>query len=118
MFSISRALFLHDPSGALTSQPGAVWLQVPHTDSELHRRHIERTRREAQLAALQYEEERMRTKQIQREAVIDFVKVPPFTTYSILLSFLNPLIITNCHGNYCLHVTLLALYEGFVQIAL
>ncbi|NXS19241.1 LRCH3 protein, partial [Mystacornis crossleyi] len=48
--------------------------QVPHTDSELHRRHIERTRREAQLAALQYEEERMRTKQIQREAVLDFVK--------------------------------------------
>ncbi|NXN85695.1 LRCH3 protein, partial [Bombycilla garrulus] len=48
--------------------------QVPSTDSELHRRHIERTRREAQLAALQYEEERMRTKQIQREAVFDFVK--------------------------------------------
>ncbi|XP_017665945.1 PREDICTED: leucine-rich repeat and calponin homology domain-containing protein 3 [Lepidothrix coronata] len=48
--------------------------QVPGTDSELHRRHIERTRREAQLAALQYEEERMRTKQIQREAVLDFVK--------------------------------------------
>ncbi|XP_040423744.1 DISP complex protein LRCH3 isoform X22 [Cygnus olor] len=48
--------------------------QVPNTDPELHRRHIERTRREAQLAALQYEEERMRTKQIQREAVLDFVK--------------------------------------------
>ncbi|RLW00692.1 hypothetical protein DV515_00008687 [Chloebia gouldiae] len=48
--------------------------QVPSTDAELHRRHIERTRREAQLAALQYEEERMRTKQIQREAVLDFVK--------------------------------------------
>ncbi|NXO64947.1 LRCH3 protein, partial [Phainopepla nitens] len=48
--------------------------QVPSTDSELHRRHIERARREAQLAALQYEEERMRTKQIQREAVFDFVK--------------------------------------------
>ncbi|XP_032553366.1 DISP complex protein LRCH3 isoform X5 [Chiroxiphia lanceolata] len=48
--------------------------QVPSTDSELQRRHIERTRREAQLAALQYEEERMRTKQIQREAVLDFVK--------------------------------------------
>ncbi|NXI24028.1 LRCH3 protein, partial [Sterrhoptilus dennistouni] len=46
--------------------------QVPNTDSELHRRHIERTRREAQLAALQYEEERMRTKQMQREAVFDF----------------------------------------------
>ncbi|KAM9007568.1 DISP complex protein LRCH3 isoform 4-T4 [Ara ararauna] len=48
--------------------------QVPDTDPELRRRHIERTRREAQLAALQYEEERMRTKQIQREAVLDFVK--------------------------------------------
>ncbi|KAL9845345.1 DISP complex protein LRCH3 isoform 6-T6 [Geothlypis trichas] len=51
-----------------------VWLQVPGADTELQRRHIERTRREAQLAALQYEEERMRTKQIQREAVLDFVK--------------------------------------------
>ncbi|XP_010715089.1 DISP complex protein LRCH3 isoform X11 [Meleagris gallopavo] len=48
--------------------------QVPNTDPDLHRRHVERTRREAQLAALQYEEERMRTKQIQREAVLDFVK--------------------------------------------
>ncbi|NWR47098.1 LRCH3 protein, partial [Regulus satrapa] len=48
--------------------------QVPGSDSELQRRHVERTRREAQLAALQYEEERMRTKQIQREAVLDFVK--------------------------------------------
>ncbi|NWT23132.1 LRCH3 protein, partial [Cardinalis cardinalis] len=48
--------------------------QVPSADLELQRRHIERTRREAQLAALQYEEERMRTKQIQREAVLDFVK--------------------------------------------
>ncbi|NWS41532.1 LRCH3 protein, partial [Probosciger aterrimus] len=48
--------------------------QVPNIEPELHRRHIERTRREAQLAALQYEEERMRTKQIQREAVLDFVK--------------------------------------------
>ncbi|XP_069648585.1 DISP complex protein LRCH3 isoform X5 [Haliaeetus albicilla] len=46
--------------------------QLPNTDHELHRRHMERTRREAQLAALQYEEERMRTKQIQREAVLDF----------------------------------------------
>ncbi|XP_063023158.1 DISP complex protein LRCH3 isoform X11 [Melospiza melodia melodia] len=46
--------------------------QVPGADSELQRRHIERTRREAQLAALQYEEERMRTKQIPREAVLDF----------------------------------------------
>ncbi|XP_033372696.1 DISP complex protein LRCH3 isoform X10 [Parus major] len=56
--------------------------QVPNTDSELHRRHIERTRREAQLAALQYEEERMRTKQIQREAVLDFVKSDDRSTIS------------------------------------
>ncbi|XP_033884518.3 DISP complex protein LRCH3-like isoform X11 [Acipenser ruthenus] len=35
---------------------------------------VERARREAQLAALQYEEERQRTKQIQREAVLHFVK--------------------------------------------
>ncbi|NXN14767.1 LRCH3 protein, partial [Indicator maculatus] len=55
---------------SLSSHPS----QVPNTDPELHRKHIERTRREAQLAALQYEEERMRTKQIQREAVLDFVK--------------------------------------------
>ncbi|XP_009080142.1 PREDICTED: leucine-rich repeat and calponin homology domain-containing protein 3, partial [Acanthisitta chloris] len=48
--------------------------QVPSSDCELQRRHVERARREAQLAALQYEEERMRTKQIQREAVLDFVK--------------------------------------------
>uniref|UniRef100_A0A8C0GDW5 Leucine rich repeats and calponin homology domain containing 3 n=1 Tax=Chelonoidis abingdonii TaxID=106734 RepID=A0A8C0GDW5_CHEAB len=53
--------------------------QISHTDVELHRRRehvVERTRREAQLAALQYEEDRMRTKQIQREAVLDFVKCP------------------------------------------
>uniref|UniRef100_A0A8C3XS68 Leucine rich repeats and calponin homology domain containing 3 n=1 Tax=Chelydra serpentina TaxID=8475 RepID=A0A8C3XS68_CHESE len=51
--------------------------QISHTDVELHRRRehvVERSRREAQLAALQYEEDRMRTKQIQREAVLDFVK--------------------------------------------
>ncbi|XP_074988162.1 DISP complex protein LRCH3 isoform X2 [Caretta caretta] len=51
--------------------------QISHTDAELHRRRehvVERTRREAQLAALQYEEDRMRTKQIQRDAVLDFVK--------------------------------------------
>lgn len=36
---------------------------------------MERTRREAKLAALQYEEEKMRTKQIQRDVVLDFVKV-------------------------------------------
>uniref|UniRef100_A0A8I5TWQ4 Leucine rich repeats and calponin homology domain containing 3 n=1 Tax=Pongo abelii TaxID=9601 RepID=A0A8I5TWQ4_PONAB len=51
--------------------------QLSHTDLELHRRReqlVERTRREAQLAALQYEEEKIRTKQIQRDAVLDFVK--------------------------------------------
>ncbi|XP_047420968.1 DISP complex protein LRCH3 isoform X5 [Sciurus carolinensis] len=52
--------------------------QLSHTDVELHRRReqlVERTRREAQLAALQYEEEKIRTKQIQRDAVLDFVKL-------------------------------------------
>ncbi|KAM8771221.1 DISP complex protein LRCH3 isoform 8-T8 [Rhynchonycteris naso] len=51
--------------------------QLSQTDLELHRRReqlVERTRREAQLAALQYEEEKIRTKQIQRDAVLDFVK--------------------------------------------
>nr|XP_015092008.1 DISP complex protein LRCH3 isoform X3 [Vicugna pacos] len=51
--------------------------QLSHTDLELQRRReqlVERTRREAQLAALQYEEEKIRTKQIQRDAVMDFVK--------------------------------------------
>ncbi|XP_060623279.2 DISP complex protein LRCH3 isoform X2 [Anolis sagrei] len=51
--------------------------QVSHSDADLHKKRehlVERTRREAQLAALQYEEEKMRTKQIQREAVLDFVK--------------------------------------------
>lgn len=55
-------------------------LQLSHSDLELHQRReqsIECTRREAQLAALQYEEEKIRTKQIQRDAVLDFVKVNP-----------------------------------------
>ncbi|XP_048362941.1 DISP complex protein LRCH3 [Sphaerodactylus townsendi] len=60
----------------LTSLPNA-HNQVSHSDADLHRRReplLERTRREAQLAVLQFEEEKMRTKQIQREAVLDFVK--------------------------------------------
>ncbi|KAK1343988.1 hypothetical protein QTO34_014546 [Cnephaeus nilssonii] len=51
--------------------------QLSHTDLELHQRReqlVERTRREAQLAALQYGGEKIRTKQIQRDAVLDFVK--------------------------------------------
>nr|KAF6382737.1 leucine rich repeats and calponin homology domain containing 3 [Pipistrellus kuhlii] len=51
--------------------------QLSHTDLERHQRTehlVECTRREAQLAALQYEEEKIRTKQIQRDAVLDFVK--------------------------------------------
>ncbi|XP_042638053.1 DISP complex protein LRCH3 [Orycteropus afer afer] len=51
--------------------------QLSHTDFELRRKKeqsVERARREAQRAALQYEEEKMRTKQIQRDAVLDFVK--------------------------------------------
>ncbi|KAM5276262.1 DISP complex protein LRCH3 isoform 5-T5 [Hipposideros larvatus] len=64
-----------EPSSVLSLSPGHN--QVSHTDLELHRRReqlVERTRREAQLAALQYEEEKIRTKQIQRDAVLDFVK--------------------------------------------
>uniref|UniRef100_A0A8C6R969 Leucine-rich repeats and calponin homology (CH) domain containing 3 n=1 Tax=Nannospalax galili TaxID=1026970 RepID=A0A8C6R969_NANGA len=51
--------------------------QLSRTDLELQQRReqlVERTRKEAQLAALQYEEEKIRTKQIQRDAVLDFVK--------------------------------------------
>ncbi|XP_057400938.1 DISP complex protein LRCH3 isoform X9 [Balaenoptera acutorostrata] len=64
-----------EPSSLLSLSPSHN--QFSHADLELHRRReqlIERTRREAQLAALQYEEEKVRTKQIQRDAVLDFVK--------------------------------------------
>ncbi|XP_047646265.1 DISP complex protein LRCH3 isoform X10 [Phacochoerus africanus] len=64
-----------EPSSLLSLSPSHN--QFSHTDLELHRRReqlVERTRREAQLAALQYEEEKIRTKQIQRDAVLDFVK--------------------------------------------
>ncbi|XP_024610524.1 leucine-rich repeat and calponin homology domain-containing protein 3 isoform X7 [Neophocaena asiaeorientalis asiaeorientalis] len=64
-----------EPSSLLSLSPSHN--QFSHADLELHRRReqlIERTRREAQLAALQYEEEKIRTKQIQRDAVLDFVK--------------------------------------------
>ncbi|XP_064150530.1 DISP complex protein LRCH3 isoform X7 [Loxodonta africana] len=64
-----------EPSSVLSLSPSHN--QLSHTDLELHRRReqlVERTRREAQRAALQYEEEKLRTKQIQREAVLDFVK--------------------------------------------
>ncbi|XP_063162342.1 DISP complex protein LRCH3 isoform X3 [Candoia aspera] len=46
-------------------------------EADPHRRReplVEWTRREAQLAALQYEEEKRKAKQIQKEAVLDFVK--------------------------------------------
>ncbi|XP_069886092.1 DISP complex protein LRCH3 isoform X3 [Dipodomys merriami] len=64
-----------EPSSLLLLSPSHY--QPSHTDLELHGRReqlVERTRREAQLAALQYEEEKIRTKQIQRDAVLDFVK--------------------------------------------
>ncbi|XP_045396027.1 DISP complex protein LRCH3 isoform X3 [Lemur catta] len=64
-----------EPSSLLSLSPSHN--QLSHKDLELHRRReqlVERTRREAQLAALQYEEEKIRTKQIQRDAVLDFVK--------------------------------------------
>ncbi|XP_028608051.1 leucine-rich repeat and calponin homology domain-containing protein 3 isoform X1 [Grammomys surdaster] len=64
-----------EPSLVLSMPPSHN--QLLHSDLELHQRReqsIECTRREAQLAALQYEEEKTRTKQIQRDAVLDFVK--------------------------------------------
>ncbi|XP_006078566.1 DISP complex protein LRCH3 isoform X8 [Bubalus kerabau] len=64
-----------EPSSLLSVSPSHN--QFSQTDLELNRRReqlVERTRREAQLAALQYEEEKIRTKQIQRDAVLDFVK--------------------------------------------
>ncbi|XP_031219544.1 DISP complex protein LRCH3 isoform X3 [Mastomys coucha] len=64
-----------EPSLVLSMPPSHN--QLSHSDLELHQRReqsIECTRREAKLAALQYEEEKIRTKQIQRDAVLDFVK--------------------------------------------
>ncbi|XP_052015043.1 DISP complex protein LRCH3 isoform X1 [Apodemus sylvaticus] len=64
-----------EPSLVLSMPPGHN--QLSHSDLALHQRReqsLECTRREAQLAALQYEEEKLRTKQIQRDAVLDFVK--------------------------------------------
>ncbi|XP_016055465.1 PREDICTED: leucine-rich repeat and calponin homology domain-containing protein 3 isoform X9 [Miniopterus natalensis] len=64
-----------EPSSFLSLSPSHN--QLSHADLELHRRReqlVERTRREAQLAALQYEEEKIRTKQSQREAGLDFSK--------------------------------------------
>ncbi|XP_012588714.1 PREDICTED: leucine-rich repeat and calponin homology domain-containing protein 3 isoform X2 [Condylura cristata] len=64
-----------EPSSSLVSLTPA-HNQLSHTDLEFRRKEqlVERTRREAQLAALHYEEEKIRTKQIQRDAVLDFVK--------------------------------------------
>ncbi|XP_050015697.1 DISP complex protein LRCH3 isoform X3 [Alexandromys fortis] len=64
-----------EPSSVLSLPPNHN--RLSHSDLELHQRRersVECTRREAQLAALQYEEEKIRTKQIQRDAVLDFVK--------------------------------------------
>ncbi|CAO2631604.1 DISP complex protein LRCH3 [Lemmus lemmus] len=64
-----------EPSSVLSLPPNHN--RLSHSDLELHPRReqsVECTRREAQLAALQYEEEKIRTKQIQRDAVLDFVK--------------------------------------------
>uniref|UniRef100_A0A673T258 Leucine rich repeats and calponin homology domain containing 3 n=1 Tax=Suricata suricatta TaxID=37032 RepID=A0A673T258_SURSU len=64
-----------EPSSLMSLSPSHN--QLSQADLEPHRRReqlVERTRREAQLAALQYEEEKIRTKQIQRDAVLDFVK--------------------------------------------
>ncbi|XP_067898479.1 DISP complex protein LRCH3-like isoform X10 [Heterodontus francisci] len=68
-------------AGLISQTPSSgqyVTSNVGCTELELQRRReqllVERTRREAQLAAQQYEEERIRTKQIQKEAVLDFVR--------------------------------------------
>ncbi|XP_071070835.1 DISP complex protein LRCH3 isoform X3 [Dasypus novemcinctus] len=64
-----------EPSSLLSLSPSHN--QLSHVDLELHRRReqlVEHTRREAQLAALQYEEEKIRTKHIQKDVLLDFVK--------------------------------------------
>uniref|UniRef100_UPI00398F8995 DISP complex protein LRCH3-like n=1 Tax=Pristiophorus japonicus TaxID=55135 RepID=UPI00398F8995 len=55
----------------VTSNVGCSELELQRRREQLL---MERTRREAQLAAHQYEEEKIRTKQIQKEAVLDFVR--------------------------------------------
>ncbi|XP_072111277.1 DISP complex protein LRCH3-like isoform X6 [Mobula birostris] len=55
----------------VTSNAGCTELEPQKKREQLM---VERTRREAQIAAEQYEEERIRTKQIQKEAVLDFVR--------------------------------------------
>ncbi|XP_072897382.1 DISP complex protein LRCH3-like isoform X2 [Hemitrygon akajei] len=57
----------------VTSNAGCTELEPQKKREQLM---VERTRREAQIAAEQYEEERIRTKQIQKEAVLDFVRHP------------------------------------------
>lgn len=42
---------------------------------------VERVRRMAQLAALRYEEERQKSRTVQRDAVMTYVKVPPTTIH-------------------------------------
>uniref|UniRef100_A0A673W4Z9 Leucine rich repeats and calponin homology domain containing 3 n=1 Tax=Salmo trutta TaxID=8032 RepID=A0A673W4Z9_SALTR len=42
---------------------------------------VERVRRMAQLAALRYEEERQKSRSVQRDAVMTYVKVPPTTIH-------------------------------------
>uniref|UniRef100_A0A4W3I061 Leucine rich repeats and calponin homology domain containing 3 n=2 Tax=Callorhinchus milii TaxID=7868 RepID=A0A4W3I061_CALMI len=68
-------------AGLMSQPPSSGQYQTSNvgcTEQELQRRRehlvVERTRREAQLAAQQYQEERIRTKQIQKEAVLDFVR--------------------------------------------
>ncbi|XP_032888005.1 DISP complex protein LRCH3 isoform X8 [Amblyraja radiata] len=71
-FSEAGLLSKVSPTGQnMTSHAGC-------TEFELQRRReqllVERTRREAQIAAEQYEEERIHTKQIEKEAALDFVR--------------------------------------------
>ncbi|XP_059800464.1 DISP complex protein LRCH3 isoform X8 [Hypanus sabinus] len=69
---ISEAGIVSKTTGQyVTSNAGCTELEPQKKREQLM---VERTRREAQIAAEQYEEERIRTKQIQKEAVLDFVR--------------------------------------------
>ncbi|XP_059800445.1 DISP complex protein LRCH3 isoform X6 [Hypanus sabinus] len=71
---ISEAGIVSKTTGQyVTSNAGCTELEPQKKREQLM---VERTRREAQIAAEQYEEERIRTKQIQKEAVLDFVRHP------------------------------------------
>uniref|UniRef100_A0A4W3HZC4 Leucine rich repeats and calponin homology domain containing 3 n=1 Tax=Callorhinchus milii TaxID=7868 RepID=A0A4W3HZC4_CALMI len=120
-------------NGRSWSQQFRYWLQHHLVENErkqeLQRRRehlvVERTRREAQLAAQQYQEERIRTKQIQKEAVLDFVRV----SSSLPKSFLTRrsqhtddsalLVVREClHGMACFFFPMLQNIESRLKVSL